>query len=55
MPNPPQGKQPAYELGSTAARLLLRRILHPDTTAAQEIVLPTEMVVRTSTAPPPQP
>ena len=43
-------KQPAYELGSTAARL--QRILHPDDTAPQEIVLPTEMVIRTSTAPP---
>jgi LacI family transcriptional regulator len=45
-------KQPAYELGSTAARLLLQRILHPEDTAHQEIVLPTEMVIRTSTAPP---
>jgi len=45
-------KQPAYELGSTAARLLLQRILHPDDTAPQEIVLPTEMVFRTSTAAP---
>ena len=45
-------KQPAYELGSTAARLLLQRILHPTTPPPQEIVLPTEMVIRTSTAPP---
>lgn len=45
-------KQPAYELGSTAARLLLRRILHPDNSTPQEIVLPTEMVIRTSTTPP---
>lgn len=45
-------KQPAYELGSTAARLLLQRILHPDDSALQAIVLPTQMVIRTSTAPP---
>lgn len=45
-------KQPAYELGSTAAQLLLQRILHPDDGAPEEIVLPTEMVIRTSTAPP---
>ena len=45
-------KQPAYELGSTAGRLLLQRIVHPDNSTPQEIVLPTEMVIRTSTAPP---
>jgi LacI family transcriptional regulator len=45
-------KQPAYELGSTAGRLLLQRIDHPDETARQEIVLPTEMVIRSSTARP---
>jgi LacI family transcriptional regulator len=48
-------KQPAYELGSTAARLLLQRINHPEETTHQEIVLPTEMVIRSSTGPPVQP
>jgi LacI family transcriptional regulator len=48
-------QQPAYELGATAAGLLLGRLRpHAGATPAppQEIVLPTELVIRTSTAPP---
>jgi LacI family transcriptional regulator len=47
--------QPAYELGATAARLLLDRLRHPagaPPTPHQEIVLPTELVIRASTAAP---
>lgn len=45
-------KQPAYELGARAAELLLVRIHAPAGKPCQEIVLPTELVVRASTAPP---
>ncbi len=47
-------QQPAYTLGSTAAGLLLQRIAQKgmDTGPCQEIVLPTEIVVRFSTAAP---
>jgi DNA-binding LacI/PurR family transcriptional regulator len=47
--------QPAYELGATAARLLLDLLRRPaggPPTPHQEIVLPTELVIRASTAPP---
>lgn len=40
--------QPAYELGKTAAALLLKRIAEPAQEEVQEIVLPTTIVVRSS-------
>jgi LacI family transcriptional regulator len=43
--------QPAYELGKTAATLLLRRIMEPGEAEPQEIVLPTQLIVRASTRP----
>jgi DNA-binding LacI/PurR family transcriptional regulator len=45
-------KQPAYELGATAARLLLARLAEANGRPCQEIVLPTELVIRSSTAAP---
>ena len=41
--------QPAYELGKAAATLLLQRIAEPAAADYQDIVLPTEMIVRAST------
>lgn len=43
---------PQYEVGAEAARLLLARI-RDDKAAAKSILLPLELVVRNSTAPPP--
>jgi LacI family transcriptional regulator len=43
-------KQPAYELGSTAAKLLLQRVIQRENVEHQEIVLPTELIIRSSTA-----
>jgi LacI family transcriptional regulator len=45
--------QPAYELGRTAAELLLRRVADPSL-APSEIRLPTRLVVRASCGPAPQ-
>jgi LacI family transcriptional regulator len=42
--------QPKYELGQKAAEILLRRI-QGDKSAITQLVLPTELVVRASTAP----
>lgn len=44
--------QPAYEMGSQAADLLLKRITNTLSTASQEIVLPTEIVIRQSSGSP---
>jgi len=41
--------QPAYELGCTAAQLLVRRIAVADPLASEDIVLPGKMIVRRST------
>jgi len=41
--------QPAYELGKEATALLLQRIKEPADYEIQEIVLPTELIVRNST------
>ena len=41
--------QPAYELGKVAATLLLQRIAEPAAADYQDIVLPTELIVRAST------
>jgi hypothetical protein len=43
--------QPKYELGQKAAEILLRRI-QGDGSSITQLVLPTELVVRASTAPP---
>jgi LacI family transcriptional regulator len=43
--------QPAYEMGVTATKLLLERVQTPDL-AAREIVLPTNLVIRTSSGKP---
>lgn len=44
--------QPAYDLGKTAAALLLKRIAEPGADNPQEIVLPTQLIVRASTQAP---
>jgi LacI family transcriptional regulator len=44
--------QPAYEMGSQATELLLRRIAGQLPEASQEIILPTEMIVRRSSGQP---
>ncbi len=46
--------QPAYEVGRQAAELLLQRLDGAGTTRRRVIVLPGELVVRRSTAPPPE-
>ncbi len=43
--------QPAYEMGRQAAELLLARLDGSETGAAQEILLPVELVVRHSSGP----
>jgi len=43
--------QPKYELGQKAAEMLLQRI-HGDKSPVTQLVLPTKLVVRASTAPP---
>jgi LacI family transcriptional regulator len=45
-------RQPAYDLGARAAELLLARLHDPNGRPWEEIVLPTELVIRASTAPP---
>jgi LacI family transcriptional regulator, galactose operon repressor len=44
--------QPAYQMGSQATELLLKRIVGQLPESSQEIILPTEMIVRRSSAPP---
>jgi LacI family transcriptional regulator len=44
--------QPAYEMGQQAAELLLKRILGEAPENSQEIILPTELIVRQSSGPP---
>lgn len=45
-------EQPAYEMGQRATALLLDRLAGQGPDAPQEIVLPTQMFVRTSSGPP---
>lgn len=44
--------QPAYEMGQRATALLLDRLNGKETFQAQEIILPTQLIVRESSAPP---
>jgi LacI family transcriptional regulator len=43
--------QPAYEMGHKAAELLLAHLAGEGPTEPQEIVLPTEVIVRKSSGP----
>jgi len=45
-------RQPKYELGQQAAEILLRRI-HGDHSPVQHLTLPTTLIIRESTVPPP--
>jgi DNA-binding LacI/PurR family transcriptional regulator len=44
--------QPAYEMGQQATKLLLQRLSGNASESSQEIVLPTELIVRQSSGPP---
>jgi LacI family transcriptional regulator len=46
--------QPAYEMGRRATELLLARLIEEKPAAPQEIVLPTSLILRRSTARPPR-
>ncbi len=46
--------QPAYHMGQQAAQLLLGRLSGQLTSPPQEIILPTELIVRRSSGPPRQ-
>jgi len=45
--------QPAYEMGCQATELLLKRIASIIVESSREIVLPTELIIRRSSGPPP--
>jgi DNA-binding LacI/PurR family transcriptional regulator len=47
-------RQPASELGATAAKVVLRRMRAPGEDKVETVVLPTQLMVRESTAPPAQ-
>jgi LacI family transcriptional regulator len=47
-------RQPASELGATAAKVVLRRMRAPSEDKVDTVVLPTQLMVRESTAPPAQ-
>jgi LacI family transcriptional regulator len=47
--------QPAYEMGSKATELLLKRISDQLPAEVQEVVLPTEIITRQTSAPPRMP
>ena len=44
--------QPAYEMGQQAIQLLLKRISNDASETNQEVILPTELIVRQSSGPP---
>lgn len=44
--------QPVEELGRTAARLVMAKLRQPEIEVVEEVLLPTRLVVRESTAPP---
>jgi len=43
-------RQPAVQLGESAARILLKRIRHPHREHHEKVLIPTQLVVRQSTA-----
>ena len=43
--------QPAYEMGQMATQLLLKRLRSEDQQPCQEIILPTELIIRSSSGP----
>lgn len=45
--------QPSYRLGAQACLTLIRQIRQPEPGAARRVALPTELIVRQSTGPPP--
>ncbi len=45
--------QPAYEMGSQATELLLKRITGDIPESNQEVILPTQLIIRRSSGPPP--
>jgi len=45
-------RQPASELGATAAKVVLKRMRAPDEDKVDKIMLPTHLMIRESTAPP---
>jgi LacI family transcriptional regulator len=45
--------QPAYEMGFKATQLLLARLMNEGPDTFQKIILPTEIIIRQSTGPPP--
>jgi LacI family transcriptional regulator len=47
-------RQPIEEMGATAARLLIDRLIQRRKSGCQEVLLKTELVVRQSTARPPE-
>ena len=47
-------RQPASELGAAAAKAVLKRMRAPDEAGGDKVILPTQLIVRESTAPPPQ-
>jgi len=44
--------QPAYEMGTQAMQLLLKRLSAKEVVAFQEVILPTQLIVRRSSGPP---
>jgi len=47
-------RQPASELGAAAAKVVLKRMRAPDGETVDKVMLPTQLMVRESTAPPAQ-
>ncbi len=45
-------RQPLYETGARGAALLLDLMSHPETSEVESIILPTNLVIRRTTAPP---
>ena len=45
-------RQPASELGAAAAKAILKRVRHPDQNHTDRVLLPTQLIVRKSTAAP---
>ncbi|MDR3675788.1 MAG: LacI family DNA-binding transcriptional regulator [Acidobacteriota bacterium] len=47
-------RQPAAELGAAAAKAVLKRMREPDQNMVDKVLLPTQLMIRESTAPPAQ-